>query len=240
PTLGNQQYAGPGGFLHPVDGSLQRVRIVTGAVCVRAEFRIENHRARIVRSNRVERPGVNGTGREEDRRDESRQRRARTAHFPEENFHGERAVPVDGRGTRLHPCESIAPRHGRALGAAAVRIPRPLSAYLPISGFMSPMCRQPEEPAAGCLASLPFLFGGIQAPQSGAIFPSLYAASASCISAPNLSFAFSRSASVSGSTFIEAQSSTRSSEFESNACRLNGIGYAREKYSLPARTFAFM
>ena len=81
----------PRGLLHPVDGSLKRVGVVTDSVCMRAECLLgEIHRARIVRSNRVERPGVNGTRPEKDGRDESRQRSARAALLLEERFHGAR------------------------------------------------------------------------------------------------------------------------------------------------------
>ena len=76
-TLGNQQYAGPCRLLHAVDGSLKRVGIVTDAVCMRAEcLRGEIHRARIGRSNWVERRGVSGARPEEEGRDESCERGA--------------------------------------------------------------------------------------------------------------------------------------------------------------------
>jgi hypothetical protein len=46
--------------------------------------------ARVVRSNGVERPGVNGTPPEKNGRDESDERSARAAFLLEEKFHGAR------------------------------------------------------------------------------------------------------------------------------------------------------
>src|SRR6476619_5689096 len=58
---------------------------------MRAECRFsEIHRARIVRSNRIERPGVNGARAEEDGCDETHQRSEWAALLLEEKFHGER------------------------------------------------------------------------------------------------------------------------------------------------------